>query len=537
MNSAYLQWMGKARFYGLLVALAGSLVSGLAIPGEATDVKADGADRSKSSVSSVSPSAAKLLNQRSRPATTVKEWMAQIEVATVQVTGVTLNRTEVGLEIVLQTAEGKALPVDASKFRTEGNSLIADIPNGVLALPTGQTFIADNPTADIATVQVVQQDANTIRVSVAGADKLPTSEVTLKVGELAYSLNPEADEPDEEEIVVTATRTAENIQNVPRSITIINREQIEQQAQLSTNLADILAKTVPGFGSPTNRTNTFGQNLRGRNISVLIDGVPQNSNLQSLPAQLTTIDPSAIERIEVVRSPNAIYGSQATGGVVNIITRKPSGQTVTSVTNIGLDTSLTHFSDSLGYRFSHLTSGTAGKLDYGIGFSLSKTAGFYDAEGDRIANFIGDDDSRKINVLAKVGVELAPEQRLQFTFNYFDQQQNTDFISDPEIDDIPGIQKSRALRLPKGTNVIGAEQGRFIKNTLLSLNYSNESILGSKLQAQAYYRNYDFGSGLPVNNLRGSLRAITQSEGRSEQLGGRLQVETPFNSKKTLSLL
>ncbi|MFM7407642.1 MAG: hypothetical protein ACKO3K_13540 [Cuspidothrix sp.] len=45
-----------------------------------------------------------------------------------------------------------------------------------------------------------------------------------------------------------------------------------------------MAQTVPGFCSPTNRTNTFGQSLRGRDISVLIDGVPQNSNLQSIPA-------------------------------------------------------------------------------------------------------------------------------------------------------------------------------------------------------------------------------------------------------------
>ena len=120
-------------------------------------------------------------------------------------------------------------------------------------------------------------------------------------------------------MVVTATRTEEDVVNIVRSVTVITRDQIEQQSKLSTNLADILAKTVPGFGSPTNRSNTFGQTLRGRNISVLIDGVPQNANLQSIHAALTTIDPSAIERIEVVRGPNAIYGGQATGGVVNII--------------------------------------------------------------------------------------------------------------------------------------------------------------------------------------------------------------------------
>jgi iron complex outermembrane receptor protein len=475
----------------------------------------------------------------------------------VKVTGVKVNSTDKGIEVLLETPQAEALqPVT----KTEANSYIADIPNAVLELPEGKDFSANNPVAGIVSVNVTQADANTIRVTVTGESQVPTVELFDSDESLIFSFTPvvsttqtptqpkqptSEETPDETtsesdpsiELVVTATRTEEDVQNIPRSVTVITREQIEDQAKLTTNLADILAKTVPGFGSPTNRTNTFGQNLRGRNISVLIDGVPQNSNLQSIPAQLTTIDPSAIERIEVVRGPNAIYGGQATGGVVNIITKRPSGQKITSTTNIGLDTSLTRSEDSFGYNLSHQIAGTEGKFDYTVGFSLVTTAGFYDAEGDRIANFAGDDDSTKINALAKIGVELAPEQRLQFTFNHFDQKQNTDFISDPAIDDIPGIQKSRALKLPEGTTVIGADQGSSITNTLLSLNYNNDNIFGSKLQAQAYYRNYNFGGGIPGDNRRGSLRAITQSEGESEQLGGRLQVETPFNSQKTVSLL
>jgi iron complex outermembrane recepter protein len=475
----------------------------------------------------------------------------------VKVTGVRVNSTEKGIEVLLQTPQAEALQ---PATKTEANSYIADIPNAVLSLPEGKDFSVTNPVAGIVSVSVTQADANTIRVTVTGESQVPTVELFDSNESLIFSFTPVVSStqtptqpsqstseqtPDETtsdsnpsiELVVTATRTEEDVQNVPRSVTVITREQIEEQAKLTTNLADILAKTVPGFGSPTNRTNTFGQNLRGRNISVLIDGVPQNSNLQSIPAQLTTIDPSAIERIEVVRGTNAIYGGQATGGVVNIITRRPSEGRLTSTTNIGLDTSLTRSADSFGYNLSHQIAGTEGKFDYTVSFSVVTTAGLYDAEGDRIANFAGDDDSTKINALAKVGVELTPEQRLQFTFNHFDQQQNSDFISDPAIDDIPGIQKSRALKLPEGTTVIGADDGRFIKNTLFSLNYNNDNIFGSKLQAQAYYRNYGFGGGIPDDNRGGSLRAITQSEGESEQLGGRLQIETPFNQNQTVSLL
>jgi len=64
-----------------------------------------------------------------------------------------LEQTENGLDIVLETAAGQQLQVDATKFRIEGNSLIADIPNAVLVLPEGQTFAAENPTEEIAPSQ------------------------------------------------------------------------------------------------------------------------------------------------------------------------------------------------------------------------------------------------------------------------------------------------------------------------------------------------------------------------------------------------
>ncbi|MEA5516093.1 TonB-dependent receptor domain-containing protein [Nodularia sp. UHCC 0506] len=491
-----------------------------------------------------------------KPANTLEELVSQTATpqSAIIVNGVQVSPTDQGVEVILQTTLGEKLQL--VNLNAE-NNFITDIPNAQLRLPSGDGFISANPSEGITEITVTNFDESTIRVTVAGEAGLPNVELFDSSEGLIFSITPvvtstqqpqpqeisqQPEQPPKEtqesiELVVTATRTEEDVQNVARSVTVITREQIEQQAKLTTNLADILAKTVPGFGSPTNRSNTFGQTLRGRNISVLIDGVPQNANLQSIPAALTTIDPSAIERIEVVRGPNAIYGGQATGGVVNIITKRPSGQRLTSTTNIGLDTSLTRSADSFGYNLSHQISGTEGIFDYTAGFSLVTTAGFYDAEGDRIANFSGDEDSEKINILAKVGVELSPDQRLQFSFNHFNQRQNTDFISDSAIDEIPGIQKSRALRLPAGTTVIGASDGSFINNTLLSLNYTNNNILNSKLQAQAYYRNYGFGGGIPDDNRAFNLRGITQSEGESEQLGGRLQVETPFNSEKTLSLL
>jgi len=233
----------------LLVTMSAAM-SSVVLPG-AAQVATDGkAGRGRTSAME-SP----LLRDRPQPATTVKDWLAQIEAATVQVTGVRLERTETGLDIILETAEDKPLQVDATKFRTEGNRLIADIPNATLALPQEQTFVADNPTMDIATVQVVQQDVNTIRVSVAGNNALPTTEVTLRTGELAYSLNPEGDEADDEIVVTgegqpgyrvpnssTVTRTNTPLRDIPQSIQIIPQELLrDQRADISDALLNLLA--------------------------------------------------------------------------------------------------------------------------------------------------------------------------------------------------------------------------------------------------------------------------------------------------------
>jgi len=136
-----------------------------------------------------------------------------------------------------------------------------------------------------------------VRVSVTGADGPPQAEVSTEAGNLVLSVVPgvaTAADTDEDaiQVVVTATRTEEEIQDVPRSVTVITREQIEEQSQLNTNISDILGQTVPGFGSPTFR-NSDRLRPRGRDIQVLIDGVPVTSNNRVGSAAFRSISPSA----------------------------------------------------------------------------------------------------------------------------------------------------------------------------------------------------------------------------------------------------
>ncbi|MGG6285454.1 TonB-dependent receptor domain-containing protein [Leptolyngbya sp. AN03gr2] len=461
----------------------------------------------------------------------------------VNITDVQVRSTENGLALQLTTAPNAALkPI----IQTSGNRWIATFENAALALPSGQSFQANNPTAEISQVQVQQVSNIQVQVEIISKSELPNVEIAptaaglsltvLANGKTSSDTATRSDaESEEEEVVVTATRTEEPLKKVPRSITIINRQQIEEQSRLTRNLGDILANTVPGFSAPTQRTNTFGSTLRGRGISVLIDGVPQNGNLQSLPTQLTSIDPSAIERIEIVRGPNSIYGGQATGGTINIITRKPSNQ-LTSTLELGTTTALTGSEDKFGYNLQYQLSAKQGAVDLTTGIGLTTTGTFYDAEGDRIANSVSPDDTQILNGLLKVGVDLDPQQRLQFTATHYNNRRNNNLTEDASIDVIPGIQKARTLAID-GLQILGTTEGSYIRNTNVALDYTHQNLFGSKVQGQVYYRNNAFrGSGIPFDG-RDFLGVIGRTPGESEQFGTRLQVNTPFNPDKTLQLL
>ncbi|WP_414564064.1 MULTISPECIES: AMIN domain-containing protein [unclassified Anabaena] len=107
-----------------------------------------------------------------------------------QVTDVKLNQVNGGVSVVLKTSSGSRPQV----FTTQrGNSLVADIINTQLRLPQGNSFRQDNPAAGIASVQVMQLDANSVRVMVTGINSIPTGQpLVRKSDEITLSFTPSA---------------------------------------------------------------------------------------------------------------------------------------------------------------------------------------------------------------------------------------------------------------------------------------------------------------------------------------------------------
>jgi len=184
--------------------------------------------------------------------------------------------------------------------------------------------------------------------------------------------------------VESVNRVETPISEVSRSVTVVTKDDIEKQQTIDRSIGEILSKTVPGFSQSTEALTDFGQTLRGRTFLTLIDGVPQTMPLRDGRRSLNSIDPAAVEQIEVVRGGTAVYGFGASGGVVNIITKRPGDGDREINLDIGAKTSLTETgSDAFGWNTGITASGRKGQVDYLFNGSVLSTGASFDSDGDR----------------------------------------------------------------------------------------------------------------------------------------------------------
>lgn len=327
-------------------------------------------------------------------------------------------------------------------------------------------------------------------------------------------------ETDLEPVMVSATRTETPVSELTRSVSVVTREEIEKQAQLDSSINDIISKTVPGISPSTEAMSNFGQTLRGRKFLTLIDGVPQTMTLRDGRRAVNAIDSDAIERIEVVRGGTAAYGFGATGGLLNLITRRPEEGEFSAHSEVGLKGAATRPDDeSLGWQTRHRVSGHEGNVDYLVGGAARQRGSYFDAEGDRIPPDPlgaqgGLPQTEQYNVLGKTGVESDDgNQRLEFMVNHFQMAQDSDWAGLATGGDAETNQKSEPTR--GNINV----KDPATENTQASLKYDHRDLAGQHLKAQLYH-------GDLLTRFAKFPGAI-QRQYESEKTGARLTMDSP----------
>ncbi len=196
---------------------------------------------------------------------------------------------------------------------------------------------------------------------------------------LLYVTTASADLAVRDTIIVTATRNEIALEDAIVPVHVITRDDIE--LSLATDLAELLrfeaGLDIGRNGGPGQVASVFIRGTESNHTLVMVDGVRINPGTLG-GASIQNIAPEIIERVEIVKGArSALFGTDAIGGVINIITRRADDDYL----DAGIETG------SFGTRAGHLSGGTrSGPAEFGATINYQQTDGFpprIDSDVDR----------------------------------------------------------------------------------------------------------------------------------------------------------
>lgn len=285
-------------------------------------------------------------------------------------------------------------------------------------------------------------------------------------------------EDDEELIVVTGTRSSAAIENLPISVSVVDTAELARQLDFSSNILRAVEFAVPGLSPQGEGRLGCSVNIRGRETSIQINGVPVNQDLRASNCNaMFQISPFAIERVEVVRGGTALYGAGAPGGIINFITRRAKGEALevdvvaqTSFNTSDWDKSFT----------TDLYAGAGqdfGGLDYYVGAAYSDAGARRTPEG----GFAPFRTYESLALNGAVGADVAGGE-IRFTGTWYREEPDQEYASD-------GTQRfgqrfGNVIPIASHPQ-IGEASDRL---TTLALSYAHPDVLGQELAVSGFYQ-------------------------------------------------
>ena len=335
-------------------------------------------------------------------------------------------------------------------------------------------------------------------------------------------------------IVVTATRSAKSIADIAGTVYSIDQAEIEKQANAGRSTADIIGFLIPSLTPSSGTTSNYGMTMRGRAVQYMIDGVPQTGSRDS-SRQLNSISPNSIERIEVVSGASSIYGAGATGGIINIITKKGSDDALSFESKLGVTSGDNIRSDAMAYEAFQSVAFNQGNVSGYLGASYNKRGEFQDSHGDRIGPEVAQtdrQDTETVDVNGRLSWQFTDNQKLSFGAQYYNDEQDSEYGPDYGTGLAVLFGAEPTLNAVKGLDL--DTQPR-TKRSNFNLQYEHQDLLGQILNAEAYYRSetgrfypsaiYLAHSAIPS----GGTYIVTQSETDIDVWGARLALQKAFD--------
>ncbi|MFC5271433.1 TonB-dependent receptor [Adhaeribacter terreus] len=323
-----------------------------------------------------------------------------------------------------------------------------------------------------------------------------------------------------DEVVVSAGRTPEALDETPASVHVIDQQTLRNQIKINPNIAAVLATSVPGLALNSNTTSNVGQTLRGRNVLVMVDGIPQSTPLRAGSRDIRSIDPEAIERVEVVKGATAIYGNGADGGLINYITKKPDAtkpfSAYTSIANTGM---LVHRNNTMGGRITQQFSGKIKQFDYLTSGTYEQTGVYKDAEGKVLSPVYGLGETQMYNGFFKGGYNITSNHRVEGMYNFFGSQQASHYVEKiGKYNQFPTIGVLGERKgAPEGTKYNHNAQLKYIASNLIG---------NTSLEASVYTQRFSTIYGWTFSPT--SFAGGGQSTIKSDKNGARFNFNSPL---------
>lgn len=280
------------------------------------------------------------------------------------------------------------------------------------------------------TLKHISEGKHTIKISCVGYQNLTQEIVVNKQSDNHFEFLLIPKTYMSEEVIVTATKTENYIQDIPVRVNLVSSRQIES---LPAQTTDELLNYVPGinisrsFGIFSHHANVTMRGLNGQEqgrVLVMIDGIPTNKS-DGGSVNWNMLNSDQIERIEVVKGPgSSLYGGNAMGGAINIITKKPTESFQGKVS-----------ADYGTYNTMRGQLFLAGKVnpdsDKGLYWNFSsyyrQSDGYITAsEADQLANpYIVESDLQEWEASAKLGYDINKNNNFELSVLYYDDDRAT----------------------------------------------------------------------------------------------------------------
>jgi len=292
--------------------------------------------------------------------------------------------------------------------RLKGAQVTIDsIKRGAVASGHGHYRLANIPAGEYEiTARMTGYETQSRKATLAKNEKLV---LDFTLVSRIYDLSP---------VVVTATLTEKVVEKVPAGVEVVSDEEMNEMG--AETVAEALTESRGlSLQAATGRSRIASlRGLRANHTLVMIDGRRVSSGFRST-LDLSELPNSMIERIEIVRGPSsALYGSDAVGGVINIITRKPR-EGITG--GISLRYGQSRYGEAESPLFKGDLSGKTGRLGYSFAGSFNRKD---DYNRDKSTVVTDGDYKRIASGTGRLSFDLTPDQSIAGGVDYLENRQD-----------------------------------------------------------------------------------------------------------------